>query len=469
MAVITSPLDANGSIEVSLPTTLSQTGYSIVAGESHNGLAGVATPLRRAMRVTPDGRLRVGIDSPYWQDTFNHTISDTSAYQMFTATATIAMTGGYIVLNAGNSVASGAVARVQTYRTFPLNASASTLFQGRGRWAIALQNNNAGEIGLGIATTTTTPTDGVYFKLTSGGALVGCININGTEQTVNLTGFTVVPNQVNFYRITIDQEMVEFYIDNVLYGTIAVPTTAASCSFARSLPVLVRLYNTGVTTAAQRLEISDIAVIGRDLNQMRLWATAQAGMEMGSYQNPRGAAAAQTANYANSLAPVNATLSNTAAGYTTLGGQYGFAAVAGAITDYALFAYQVPVAAAAGGNKNLVIRGIRIEALNTGAVVATSATVLQWFLGVGSTAVSLATADSATAGTRAPRRVPLGLQSFPIGAAIGAIAAPIDINLDAPIYVAAGTFVHIGLKMPIGTATAAQVIQGTVTINGYWE
>jgi len=50
------------------------------------------------------------------------------------------------------------------------------------------------------------------------------------------------------------------------------------------------------------------------------------------------------ANYANSAAPASATLSNTAAGYTTLGGQFQFAAVAGAETDYALFAYTVPAA-----------------------------------------------------------------------------------------------------------------------------
>ncbi len=119
----------------------------------------------------------------------------------------------------------------------------------------------------------------------------------------------------------------------------------------------------------------------------------------------RGVAPAQTANYANTAAPASATLSNTAAGYTTLGGQWQFAAVAGAETDYALFGFQVTAAAAASANKNLFITGIRIEAVNTGAAVATTATLLQWGLAVGGTAVSLATADSATAGTRAARRI----------------------------------------------------------------
>jgi hypothetical protein len=469
MAVITNPLDANGNIEVNLPTTVGQTGYAVLAGENHDGKAGLLTVVRRAAQVSQDGRLRVGVDSPYWQDNFNHAIADTSAYQMITATATLAMTGGYMVFNAGNSVAAGAVARVQTYRTFALNAGVSLRVSFRVRFPMALQANNAGEFGLGFAATTATPTDGVYFKLTTGGVLQGCLNINGTEQTTGLSGFVPTPNENNFYRIIVDQDVAKFFINDILYGQILVPATSAAVAFARSWPLLIRFFNNAATASAQRMEVSDVAVLGRDLNQMRDWETAQSGMEMGSYQNPRGAAVGQTANFVNSTAPVNATLSNVAAGYTTLGGQFGFAAVAGAATDYALFAYQVPVPAVAGGNKNLVINGIRIEALNTGAAVATTATVLQWSLGVGSTGVSLATADSATAGTRAPRRIPLGLQSFPVGAAIGAIATPIDVNLDAPVYVSAGTFLHVVLKMPIGTATAAQVIQGMVTINGFWE
>lgn len=468
MAVITAPVDANGNVEVNLPLNKAQAGYAVLVGENHDGVTGAAA-LRRTAQVSTDNRLRVGIDSPYWQDTFNHAIQDTSKYIHVTSTATLAMTGGYLVFNAGNSLASGAVARVQTYRTFPLNAGSALQVQFRARFAIALQANNAGELGLGFAATTATPTDGVYFKLTTGGALQGCININGTEQTVNLTGLTINPNQVYYFRITVDQERATFWVDDVLYGVLITPTTAPSTSFARALPLLMRLYNNAATTGAQRIEVADVSVFCRDLNQTRLWATASSGMEQNAAIAPTGATAGQTANYANSAAPTSATLSNTAAGYTALGGQFQFAAVAGAETDYALFGYQVPVPAANAGNKNLVIRGIRIQTVNTGAAVATTATLLQWALGVGSTGVSLATADSATAGTRAPRRIALGFQSFPIGAAIAAQATPIDVNLDAPVYVAAGTFVHVILKMPIGTATASQVIRGSVMINGFWE
>lgn len=76
----------------------------------------------------------------------------------------------------------------------------------------------------------------------------------------------------------------------------------------------------------------------------------------------------------------------------------------------------------------------------------------------------------AKAAARAPRRITLGTQAFPVGAAIGADAGKrIDVNLDAPVVVEPGTFLHVILKMPVGTATASQIIRGVVGINAYWE
>jgi len=462
-------VDANNNVQVITPTVLNQTGYMVMAGESHDGGAtGLPDPVRRTLKVTPDGRLRTGVDQVLWEDTFNHTIVDTSAYQCVTATATLALSGGYLVFNAGNSVASAAVSRVQTYRTFQLSASSTNEVVFRIRFNVGLQANSTAEFGLGFAATTATPTDGVYFKVNTAGALQGVVNVNGTESTVDLD-FIPVAGENNFYRLVQDQDQVEFYINGHLYGVKEIANTSAATSYSRALPILMRSYNAAIVSTAFRMEVSDVAVIGRDLANNRLWSTCRAGMEQSSINNARGAAAGFTANYANSAAPTSATLSNTAAGYTTLGGQFQFAAVAGAETDYALFGFQVTAPSAAGAGKNLVIRGVRIDTMNLGAAVATTATVLQWGLGVGSTAVSLATADSATAGTRAPRRLTLGVQSFAIGAAIGSVAAPVDVNLDAPLYVAAGTFVHVILKMPVGTATASQIIRGTVLINGYWE
>jgi len=467
MAVITNPVDLNGNIKVNLPIVKEHAGYAVLSGESHDGVTGQPRLIRPA-KVSTDGRLRVGIDNLQWADTFNHTIVDTSAYQLNTATATVAMTGGFLVLNAGNSLVSAAVARVQTYRTFALNPNGSAEVVFRVRFASNPVLNSVCEFGIGFAATTVTPTDGVYFKLNTSGALVGVMNVNGTETTTDPMS-SPIAGEVRAYRIVVDQDRLEFYINSNLEGVIISPNTTPAISLARWHPLLIRQYNNAILTTTQRMEISDVSVISRDLGLNRLWTTTMSGMEQGAYNNARGIASGQTSNNVNSTAPVTATLSNTVAGYTTLGGQFQFVATAAAETDYALFAFQVPVASAVGGNRNLVVRGLRLETFNIGAAAGATGTVLQWTLGTGSTGVSLATADSTSVGTRAPRRISLGLQSIPAVAPIGFVATPIDINLDSPIYVSPGTFFHVILKMPAGLATASQIIRGTVLVNGFYE
>lgn len=163
----------------------------------------------------------------------------------------------------------------------------------------------------------------------------------------------------------------------------------------------------------------------------------------------------QTANHANSTDPTSATLSNTAAGYTTLGGRYQFLAPGTAATDYALFGFQVPT------GFRLLITGVTISIVNTGAAVAVTATILDWSLGLKSTAVSLATASL--------RRIPLGTQGFVIGAAIGATAPDIVRQFSPEQVAQPGEFVHIIVEVPLGTATASEVIRGDVTIHGFFE
>lgn len=167
---------------------------------------------------------------------------------------------------------------------------------------------------------------------------------------------------------------------------------------------------------------------------------------------------AQLGNHANSTAPVAATLSNTAAGYAKLGGLWSAAALAGADTDYALFAYEVPAA------HRLFITGINISpTIVTGAANATTATILQWALGVNSTAVSLATASTG------PDKVSLGMQSCLASLAIGGQIGPsIDVLFPTPHVIEAAKFLHIILTIPVCTATSSEVLRGCVNVNGYF-
>ena len=192
-----------------------------------------------------------------------------------------------------------------------------------------------------------------------------------------------------------------------------------------------------------------------------------AGQGCSGLMYPSGMAAGMTSNNVNSTVPATAALSNTAASYTTLGGKFVFAAVAGAETDYALFAFLNPIPTTSITGRNLVIRGAWIDTYNAVVAVATTPTVLEWSMAVSSTAVTLATTDGAA--TRLPKRIALGVQSFVVGALAGQAAPRIDVNLDAPVVVEPGTYLHIILRMPYGTATATELFRGQVGINAYWE
>lgn len=467
--VVAGEAGSNGSV-VSVESTLARAGFAGGLGIVDQG-AVVTGGIRREIDVSSDFRQRVGLDTILWQDVFQYTTINAGAYSVITSTMTITQANGLLNLNAGAATATGNHVVLRTYRTFPLISAGPTYLYFSAIGINQTATNAQCDVGLGYATTTVTPTDGVFFRWALDGTLRGILNNNGVEtQTAALT--KISDNERGEYLIVLNDENVEFWIDGVLRATLTAVTTYTGHGVVQSsaLPFVARLFNSGTASAAKRIGISECNVSLGDLNTTRLWAAQMSGMEQNSLQSPAGAASSQLANYANSAAPVSATLSNTAAGYTTLGGQFQFAAVAGAETDYALFAYQVPAGSVTQPGKNLVVRGVWIDTINTGAAVATTATTLQWAIAFGSTAVSLATADSLTAGTRAPRRLTLGTQWFPVGAVVGADSGKrIDVNLDAPVVVAAGTFLHVILKMPVGTATASQVIRGVVGVNGYFE
>jgi hypothetical protein len=463
-------VNTDNELLVALSKVLANAGYAVMAGEVSDA-GGSGGKLLRPVDVSIDQRLRVGMDNLVWDDTFNHAQFNVSKYAGLSSTATIVQSGNAMVLNAGNSVALNAACSFRTWRSFPVLGR----FHINSAFAFSLSQppvaNNVVDIGFGVpnATAPYAPTDGVYMRITAGGVLQLVINVNGSETTA-ASALALDANTAYEARIVTDANRVELYIDDKLEASINQPVNS-HVTVNPSVPLFARCHNTAATATAQNLRLMRWSVLVGDGNIMRLWSTVMGGMGNNCVNVPDGVAAGGTSNYANSAAPTSGTLSNTAAAFTTLGGQFQFAAIAGAETDYALFGYQVPAFAGAGGppGKNLMIRGVRIETFNMGAAVAGTPTLLQWAIGVGATAVSLATADSASAATRAARRLPLGVQSMPIGSPIGYAAVPIDVNFDAPLMVDPGTWLHIILKMPVGTATASQIIRGTAMLNAYFE
>jgi hypothetical protein len=320
------------------------------------------------------------------------------------------------------------------------------------------------ELGYGDATTFNgAVTTGAFWRRSATGTLLPVVVFNSSDISAGMEDISSLVNSSNHYTFDIfaDDEEVTFTCQDTSTGLliskqiVKLPMSAPRLLSAGSIGAQIRLYNSGTAPAtAAQLILTDITVNQLDCQTNKPWSDTMSCNSRASWENPF--TGAQLPAWANSVEPGNATLSNTTATYgnTVLGGKFQFAAVAGAVTDYILFGFQVPVPA------NLVITGVDIDTWNTGAAVATTPTLLTWSLGFGSTAISLVTTLI---------RVPLGAQSMPVGAAIGQTAGRIVKQFRSPVFVPSGRFLHLILRMPVATATASQVIAGMVNFEGYYE
>lgn len=462
----TAIVDTNNNLKVNLPTVKTQAGYSSFVSETDAGTY-TGTKLIRSPKISPEGRLRVGSDRPMFQACFSGAAPSTNIWTApVTTWAAVTVATNELILNSGLSTAVGN-ARAATWRHFPFYTTYNARFEA---WAAyigaAIQNDNVVELGMFQCTLSVAPTDGVLFRWNATGNLV-CVVVNNSTETVSspITGITI--NEYHSFKILLEQEEVEFWIDNILVASIPAGVTSTGAINNMHVPIAFRNYNSGITALPVQLRIAKVHLSGGDIGELTTASIVALSSGLGSFQNPPTGTTGSSANYANSAAPASATLSNTTAGYATMGGQFQFVAVAGAETDYALFAYLVPAASNIITGYAFYLTGIRINTYNSVVAVATTATVMQWSVGVGSTAISLATSESVTA--RARRVIPVGIQTFPVGATVGAVAEPIGVTFSTPLTVEQGQYLHIILKMPIGTATATEIFRGVVGVNGYFE
>jgi hypothetical protein len=437
------------------------------------------------MGFTDDGRVRISGDLPLFADSIEGSSLNTNLWATSVSTMTIGQASGIITLNSGSSLASGAYAILSSNKQFLRWVGNAQFFQGVLSWLSANQASwpagAVAEFGLAnFSGVIVNASDGIFIRTNSAGDTYIVQSFNGQEDAVELvfskTGLSFVPVSGHFYLTEIIITDEHIHVELVDLGTSlelpeettlvaqTVPflSTRPGAYLVSHIPISARLYNLAATLTTAQFFIGAVEVTQLDMIAPREYGEMLAVNQKGAYQGPNiTAGLTQTANHANSTSPTSASLSNTVAGYTTLGGRYQFAAPAGAATDYCLFGYQVPAGV------DLIIKGLRISAVNTGAAVATTATIMDWSIAVNSSAVSLATVEGA--GTWAPRRIPVGVQSFIVGAAIGASPGDEVITFATPIVCNGGRFVQIIVQIPVGTATGSQVIRGDVFINGYFE
>lgn len=462
----------NGNLRVAGPQAPTTAGFMLL-GTEQNPVDGTGSIGRvtKALEADDDYRLRTGGDTMLFNEPFLGTAINTGIWQQNLTTMTVTIGANAMLLNAGASVAANAVARVNSYIFFPMYDSFQTYFAFEFIYLpVALVANSTTEMGALMATTTTAPTDGVFIRFNATGTAEAVLVFNSTATSVPITTPTVGVRHRVVITSYIDQ--IDYWIDDVLVASIETPVARGVPVSPANLPLTFRVYNGAVApAAAPQVQIFNPAVSLGGWQNERDSATTNALAGGMGIQGQTGATIGSLPNWANSAAPATASLSNTAAGYGTglLGGQFRFAAPAGAETDYILFAYQVPAAAANAHNKKFVCVGIVIDTFNEVVAVATTGTTMQWGLSVGSTAASLATAESAT--TKAARRFPVGVQSFAVADPVGKAAQQLSIMLPkgAELVANPGEFLGVILKVVIGTATATETFRGIVSILGHWE
>jgi hypothetical protein len=437
------------------------------------------TPYLLSPETSSDFRLRVGTDTLLYDHTPTETSPDTTRMKISgITTMTTTMASGFIALNAGAAATvSGNFVSWSTNKVFRIRGASTLYVEIEANFSGTPIANQIVEIGLYLPTAGIAPTDGVWIQVDSTG-IKGIISSGGTTTATGVIA-TIAANVNYHFTLSISDQDVEFWRDDILLADIEVPTGQASPCLTDSLPVTLMQRNSGTVSASGQAitKVGNICVSAGDLAYNKAFTHQMAGIGHSGYQAQAGATMGTTAAFPNATAATTLTgtaLSQTVANVTGLGGQANItAAVAG--IDGIITAYQVPVGSITQPPRNLTITGIKISSINVGAAVATTASVLAWSLAFGATGAtipSLAQAEAValTAVTaKSWRRVPLGFQAWAVAAAIGAQATDIVLMFDSPIVVMPGEWVAAVAKFVVGTATASQVIHCHVTPISYFD
>ena len=446
--------DATGQASVQANGAANVAGSGLV-------IHGINDENQRAMRVDRMGNASSAVYNLMVNESFMGSALSTTRWNVVGVTMTAvqaSLTG--ITLNSGaiTTASSGYLLRSQR----PILKSQKS--PGFARFRSKLTPVNNAQVFLGYtdaASATALGTNYIGWEVTAAGLVRPTWFFNGSQVAVG-TDIRSLLNFTNNYvfDVWLDDDDAYFYIQDTATGliissqTLNLPLSVARFFALSHVFVGAQLFNTASAPAtAPSLQITEITVGQLEMGvNTKPWNHQCAGNDHNTIVDPF--AGTQLSNFTNSTAPTSASLSNTAAGYTTLGGNFQFAAVAGAVTDYALFAYAVPA------GRSLYVDQITIDVYNTGVAVATTPTVFQWFAGPNAAAATLASGSF---------RRHLGIQSLPVAAAVGAQAQTLNLNFPTPMFTPGGRTFHIGLRMPVGTATATEVFVGAVGVGGYMD
>lgn len=435
----------------------------------------------KSPEVSQDFRLRVGLDTILFTDTFNATTQNTGNWRHAFATMTMTQSAGFLNVNAaGTSTASGNFAFLQTWRHFPLLGTAPLAVEFTGQYDRTPTANEIVQFGLGVATGAADPVDGVWFEM-SGAGLFGVQRYNSgvATKTELISGATLaadLPTNVNHkFVAVIGEREIEWWVDDVLYAESLVPAANGQPFITSSLPAFIQKYNSALVGASPNtvFRLGDLSITLMDMNANMTWANQMASCGLGLQGLNGGTMGSPQVQWANTALPAAAAATNTTAALGAfLGGLFQMNAPATSATDVIVASYQNPQGGVNQTPRTMKLRGIKVDCINQAVAVATTGTVFAVAVAWGATNVSLATTETGsfvTATAKARRVQPIGVITFPVGAAVGASGGTIQFDFEAPLVVNPGEFVQIIVKPVLGTATATETFLWVISPNLYHE
>jgi hypothetical protein len=456
-------------------------GFAALAGKNDDGTVVAGGRINRVY-VAEGNRMAVANPVLLWDDTFNSTAQNTAKYFFASTTQTGTMAAGTMNLNASALTTINTNCGIKTWKSFPIFGKSELRCNMSGYLTTVPQANCLIEFGLftSVIPGAAAPTDGIFYRYNTSAELRGVINFGGVEtQTAALT----IPSaNVNHDFVIVTQtNTVLFYIDDILVGKINLLTDAPTQGqpfLQGTQPWSARVVIGGSAPATgTTLKISDVFVTQLGADPVRNWDTQEAGFGHMASQGQNGGTMGSTALFTNNLAPgAGAAMTNTTAALGVgLGGQFAALPTLAASTDGIVQSFANPVGGVNQTPRNLIIKGIRIQSVVTTTCANAGPIIYVYSLAYGHTAVSLATVEAAsflTGGTtKAPRRIALGVETYPVNTTIGTVATAqggLWIKFDSPVVVAPGEFIALCAKN-VGTVSTAGVITFLVAYDGYME
>jgi hypothetical protein len=472
-------VDAGYNLQVALPTTPAQVGSVRMMCENDTGEKTGAVYLK-SPEVSQDFRMRVGVDTMLFTDTFNAITQNPSNWKHSFATMTMTQSSGFLNVNAaGTSTASGNYAYLQTWRYFPLQGTAPLAIEFTGQFTALPIANQVFQVGVGVATGAAEPVDGVWFELTSGGLYGVQRYSSGTAtktELVSAANLSALPLNTNAkYVVIIGERELEWWIDDVLYAESDIPNANGQPFMTTSLPVFIQQYNSSLVGSSPNMivKVGDVSVTLMDIASNMTWADQMSSCGLGLQQLNGGTAGSPQIQWSNTALPTAAAATNTTAALGAfLGGIFAMNAPATGATDLIVSSYLNPLGGINQTPRTIKLRGIKVDCVNTVVAVATTPSTFLVALAWGSSALTLAqveTASFANNTVKARRIQPLGVMTFPVGATVGSAASPIQFNFESPIVINPGEYTQVIAKPLIGTATATEVFQWVVSPNAHNE